>query len=102
MKKLLPALLLLVLSGAAMAADGGNIVFSGKVVDLSCSMNVSAPSIKSAEAVAIEACAANIKEHMAVHLLSSAHIEKGELALVDNAKIEPDNAHNNVVFAAYL
>ncbi|MBP6115815.1 MAG: type 1 fimbrial protein [Neisseriaceae bacterium] len=100
MKKYLPALLLVVLSGAVMAADGGNIVVSGKVVDLSCSLNVEAPVRKPAEAVAIEACAANIKEHMVVHLVSHAHLEKGELVRLDNAKIEPANA--KVVFAAYL
>ncbi|MBP6344533.1 hypothetical protein AB8Q18_13870 [Neisseriaceae bacterium CLB008] len=100
MKKYLPALLLLVLSGAVMAADGGNIAISGKVVDLSCSLNVEAPVVKSAEAVAVEACAANIKEHMSVHLINSDHLEKGELARVDSGKIEPANP--NVVFAAYL
>jgi len=102
MKKYLPALLILILSGAVMAADGGNIVISGKVVDYSCSIHADVAAIKSAEALAIKACPAHIKAHMALHLLSRAHLEKDELALLDGGRIEPANADPKIVFAAYL
>lgn len=99
MTKYLPALLLLAFSTAAMAAEGGNIVISGKVVDASCSFSVEAPAHKAAEAISVNACADHIKAHMKVHLLSNAP-QKEALALHDGGRIDPADA--KVVFAVYL